>query len=75
MYTSELLNPIIYLESRPGLIKGLNGKVFLGWVSLISSFSCDFIYVYLLRVPQFSVIENSESSVSFLGLNMSRFIY
>ena len=61
LYTSEVVNPII--QDRPIHIDVLKEIVSLGWVSSNSGDFCGFLYVWLISVSQFLVIESIKSSV------------
>ena len=75
LYTSGLVNPFIQLQSRPRLILGLKENVSLDLVILNSSVSWGFVWVYLIRISQILVMDNSKSSVSFFGQVISKFIW
>ena len=75
LYTSKHVNPVIQLKPRPKSLDGSIEKVFLGLVSLNSSVSCGFVWVCLISVSQFLVIESIKASVSLLGRIMFTIIY
>ena len=49
-------------------------KFLFDWVSLSTNHSFGFVWVCLINVSQFLVIESNKTSVSFIGLTMSKFI-
>ena len=70
-FTSILLNPIL---QDPSIGMGsANEKASIGLVSLLFRVFCYFVWLCLLSVSKFLVIENNISSVSFFGLNRYRF--
>ena len=61
--------------SGPKLIGGVIEAVSLGCVSLYSSVLCGFVRVCSESVAHFLLNESNSSSVSFLGIQKSRFIH
>ena len=53
LYTYKLVNPTIQLESRPTWTDGLNEEVFLGLISLNSSVSRGFVWVWWITIWHF----------------------